>query len=492
MKKKDVQQRRIHVQSATATRESDQELEKRLLQTLCRMKSEASYDAIPERRSANYKPNVWKYDFIQSLNATKFDEEEHKNRAEKLKEEVKLMFAKSMEVLAKLELIDIFMKLGLSILFEKEILEALDSIHYHTLEEDLYATALCFRLLRLHGHEISQDIFRGFMDGNGSFSKSKCRDIKGLIELFEASHLALQGENILEEAKGFSNGILREAYSTLDGELAEKVAHILELPSHCRLQWFQVKWHLKMYERNKDINSSTTINLLCELAKLNFNMVQATHQNELKEVSRWWENLGLFGKLNFARDRVIESFMTGLGLVYDPKQSSYRKWIAKATALVIVMDDIYDVYGSLEELQHFTNAVDRWDSKEIQHLPDYMKIFFQVLYDTTNEMADEIRNEKGWNQVLPYLKKVWADHTKAILMEAKWYNEGYIPSLEEYLSNGWMTSGCLVLGVLSFFSIMNEVSHEMEHFLENNHQQILHDPCLILRLLNDLSTHKVN
>ncbi|KAK0599779.1 hypothetical protein LWI29_008538 [Acer saccharum] len=76
------------------------------------------------------------------------DEEEQKNQAEKLKEEVKLMFAKSMEVLSKLELVDILMKLGLSILFEKEILEALDSIatpikiNYHTLEADLYATAL--------------------------------------------------------------------------------------------------------------------------------------------------------------------------------------------------------------------------------------------------------------------------------------------------------------------------------------------------------------
>ncbi|KAI9169918.1 hypothetical protein LWI28_019488 [Acer negundo] len=47
-------------------------------------------------------------------------EEEHKNRAENLKEEVKLMFAKSMEVLAKLELIDIFMKLGLSILLRRK------------------------------------------------------------------------------------------------------------------------------------------------------------------------------------------------------------------------------------------------------------------------------------------------------------------------------------------------------------------------------------
>ncbi|KAK1557298.1 hypothetical protein Q3G72_021994 [Acer saccharum] len=110
------------------------------------MKSEASSDTMPERRSANYKPN----------------EEEDKNRqAEKLKEEVKLMFGKSVELLAKLVFIDILMKLGLSILFEKEIIEVLDTIaasikiNNYTLEEDLYATALCFMLLRLHGHEMS-------------------------------------------------------------------------------------------------------------------------------------------------------------------------------------------------------------------------------------------------------------------------------------------------------------------------------------------------
>ncbi|KAH7568888.1 hypothetical protein JRO89_XS06G0067700 [Xanthoceras sorbifolium] len=454
------------------------------------MKPEASDTIPPRRRSANYKPNVWEYDFIQSL-ATNFDEEEHKSRAEELKEKVvKMMFAKSVEVLAKLELIDMLMKLGLSILLEKQILEALDSIaasikiNNHSIEQDLYSTALSFRLLRHHGHEISQDIFKGFMDENGTFSKSKCRGIEGLIELFEASHLALEGENILDEAKCFSNGILREAYSTLDGELAEKVAYVLELPSHWRLQWFEVKWNINMYEKNKDMNT-----ILLELAKLNFNMVQATHQNELKEVSRWWKNLGLSGKLNFARDRVIESYMTGLGLVSDPKQSSYRKWFAKAIALVIVIDDIYDVYGSLEELQHLTNAVDRWDFNENQNLPEYMKIFFQALYDTINEMAHEIEDEKGWNQVLPYLKKVWADHTKALLMEAKWYNEGYTPSLQGYLGIGWITSGCLVLGVHSFFSIMNEVSDEMEHFLETN-QQIMYDPCTIVRLWNDLSTSK--
>ncbi|KAL5774424.1 hypothetical protein ACOSP7_011981 [Xanthoceras sorbifolium] len=412
------------------------------------MKPEASNTIPPRQRSANYKPTLI--------------------RAAELKEKVvKLMFAKSVEVLAKLEIIDMLMKLGLSILLEKQSLDSIAAsikIHNHSIEQDLYSTALCFRLLRHHGYEISQDIFKGFMDENGTFSKSKCRDMKGLIELFEASHLALEGENILDEAKCFSNGILREAYSTLDVNLQRNGS--------------KSKWNINMYEKNKDMNT-----ILLELAKLNFNMVQATHQNELKEVSRWWKNLGLFGKLNFTRDRVIESYVTGLGLVSDPKQSSYRKWFAKAIAFFfLVIDDIYGVYGSLEELQHLTNAVDG--------LVLYIKTFFQALYDIINEMAYEIEDEKGWNQVLPYLEKMWADHTKALLMEAKWYNEGYAPSLQEYLGIGWITSGCLVLGVHSFFSIMNEVSDEMEHFLETN-QQIMYDPCTIVRLWNDLSTSKI-
>ncbi|KAL5772376.1 hypothetical protein ACOSQ2_012300 [Xanthoceras sorbifolium] len=398
------------------------------------MKPEASNTIPPRQRSANYKPTLF--------------------RATELKEKVvKLMFAKLVEVLAKLEIIDMLMKLGLSILLEKqcwesnpipdtaEVIKSSIKIHNHSIEQDLYSTALCFRLLRHHGYEISQDIFKGFMDENGTFSKSKCRDIKGLIELFEASHLALEGENILDEAK---------------------LAYVLELPSHWRLQWFEVKWNINMYEKNKDMNT-----ILRKLAKLNFNMVQATHQNELKEVSKWWKNLGLSGKLNFARDRVIESYMTGLGLVSDPKQSSsaqtYLKPSTKGIALVIVIDDIYDVYGSLEELQHLTNAVDGV----------YIKTFFQALYDIINEMAYEIEDEKGWNQ--------WADHTKALLMETKVYNEGYTPSLQEYLGIGWITSGCLVLGVHSFFSIMNEVSDKMEHFLETN-KQIMYDPCTIAEL----------
>nr|UFQ06454.1 alpha-farnesene synthase [Zanthoxylum ailanthoides] len=454
----------------------------------CQMKSDAVNNVIPPRQTANYKPSIWKYDFIQSLHS-KYNEEGYRSQSEKLKDDVKQMFLDAADVLAKLELIDRICKLGLSSLFEEQIREALDTIAYvnnvtSCLEEELYATALCFKLLRQHGYEISQDVFNGFMNENGTFSMSKCADIKGLIELFEASYIAFEGESILDEAKVFSRNSLKGIHSSLNGtdQLAQRVAKVLELPSHWRVPWYEVRWQINLYEKEKHMNK-----VLLELAKLNFNMVQATLQKDLMELSRWWRNLGLIENLNFSRDRLVESFLCAVGLVHEPKFSCFRKWLAKVIIFVLVIDDIYDIYGSLEELKHFTNAVDRWDSRDIQHLPECMKRSFQALYETTNEVANEIQKEKGWNRILPHLRKVWADFCKALLVEAKWQKNGYSPSLQEYLSNAWISSSGTVLSVYSFFSIMNEVNEETANFLELN-KDLLYNSSLIIRLCNDLGT----
>lgn len=134
----------------------------------------------------------------------------------------------------------------------------------------------------VHAHINYLDMFIDFMDETGTtFSTSKCTDIKGLIELFEASHLALEGENILDEAKVFSGGTLKGIYSSLNTDLAQTVARVLELPSHWRVPWYEVRWQINSYEKEKHMNT-----ILLELAKLNFNIVQATLQNDLRELSR--------------------------------------------------------------------------------------------------------------------------------------------------------------------------------------------------------------
>ncbi|KAK0580164.1 hypothetical protein LWI29_037317 [Acer saccharum] len=423
---------------------------------------------------------------IAKLQHRNLEEEYYKSRAEKLKEDVKQLFVEAFEVLSKLELIDSLMKLGLSNLFEEEIREALDTIasmknieNLCGVEEDLlYATALYFRLLRQHGYEISPDIFSGFMDEKGRFSTSKYTKIKGVIELYEASHLGLEGENILVKAKALTTKTLKCSVpsSALDSNLITKtVSHALELSAHWRVYWFDVKWHINMYENDRDMNQ-----ILFELAKLNFNMVQATLQNDLRGISRWWRNLGLIENLNFTRDRLVESFMCVVGLAFQPKLSNFRKWLTKVIVFILVIDDIYDNYGSLEELQDFTNAVDRWDSKEIhEHSRNCIKLCFQALYDTTNQIAYEIQKEKDWKQ--------WAEFCKALFVETKWYNEGYTPTLQEYLSNAWISSSGTVLAVHSIFSIMNEPTEEMAHFLDKN-QDLVYNSSLIIRLCNDLAT----
>lgn len=75
---------------------------------------------------------------------------------------------------------------------------------------------------------------------------------------------------------------------------------------------------------------------------------------------RWWKNLDLLPVLTFTRDRVVESFLWAVGVAYEPQYASLRKWLTKAIVLVLIIDDVYDIYASKHELDHFTTAVERY------------------------------------------------------------------------------------------------------------------------------------
>lgn len=88
--------------------------------------------------------------------------DEYRKLFEKLIEEVKIYIsAETKDLVAKLELIDSVRKLGLANHFEKEIKEALDNIAAIESDnlgtrDDLYGTALDFKILRQHGYKVSQ------------------------------------------------------------------------------------------------------------------------------------------------------------------------------------------------------------------------------------------------------------------------------------------------------------------------------------------------
>ncbi|KAA8536404.1 hypothetical protein F0562_028882 [Nyssa sinensis] len=166
----------------------------------------------------------------------------------------------------------------------------------------------------------------------------------------------------------------------------------------------EARWFIDVYERRPDMNP-----VLLELAKLDFNIVQITHQNDLKYTTSWWKSTCLGEKLSFARDRLMENFLWTVGVIFEPQYGYCRRMSTKVNALITTIDDVYDVYGTLDELELFTNAVERWDINAMEQLPDYMKICFLARYKSINEMAYDVLKHQG-SDIISYLKK--ADELK--------------------------------------------------------------------------------
>lgn len=74
---------------------------------------------------------------------------------------------------------------------------------------------------------------------------------------------------------------------------------------------------------------------------------------------RWWKDLKVPTKFPFARDRIVECYFWTLGSYFEPHLSVGRKMLTKVIAISSILDDIYDAYGTFEELQVLTPAIQR-------------------------------------------------------------------------------------------------------------------------------------
>ncbi|XP_059313800.1 (R)-linalool synthase TPS5, chloroplastic-like [Lycium ferocissimum] len=439
------------------------------------------------RRSGNYKPTMWDFEYIQSVN-NDYTGEKYMKRFNELKKEMKNMMVEGSQELEKLELIDNLQRLGMSYHFKDEIMQILRRIHRNAATGDsLYDTALKFRLLRQHGFDISQDIFNDFKDENDNFKQSICSDTKGLLQLYEATYLSTDTETTLKNATKFTVAHLKNyadnQYCATDDNnlMVELVLHALELPRHWTMPRLETGWYISIYERMSDANP-----LLLELAKLDFNIVQATHQEDLRILSRWWKNTCLAEKLPFSRDRLVENLFWAVGTTFEPQHSFYRRMITKVIVFIAIIDDIYDVYGTLEELEVFTDAIERWDTKVMEELPEYMKVCYLALFNIINEVAYEVLKEHGIN-VLPYLAKSWADLCKSYLREARWYYNGYKPTLKEYMDNAWISIAVPMVLVHALFLVSDSITKEAVESL-NNYPDIIRWSATIFRFADDLGT----
>ena len=52
-------------------------------------------------------------------------------------------------------------------------------------------------------------------------------------------------------------------------------------------------------------------------------------------------------------------------MYFEPKYLWARRFLTKIISMTSVIDDIYDAYDILEELKHFTEAIERFENSKI-------------------------------------------------------------------------------------------------------------------------------
>ncbi|CAI0550442.1 unnamed protein product [Linum tenue] len=394
-----------------------------------------------------------------------------------------------------LELIDDIQRLGLAHRFESGIKKALDNLAFiidgcNTMgNKSLHEVALGFRVLRQNGYFVSQDVFMDLVSNKDEALLKGCgqEDVRDMLSLYDASYLAYQGEDILDKAREHAterlNTFLMEISSSNgDENMEELVRHSLEVPLHRRMVMLEARWYIEAYKKKEGANMA-----LLELAKLEFNMAQSVLQGDLKVSSRWWNNLGLAKELSFSRDRLVECFFWTVGMMFEPRFSSCRKALTQVTSFITIIDDIYDVYGTMDELELFTDAVERWDINVMSSMPKYMKLCFLAFYNTINEMGYEALKNYGHNTI-PYLTKAWAGMLKAFLKEAKWSSkECNPPTFSEYMENAWISVSGAVILVHTYCHLDDELSDDNINYSKEalchlmNSNKMLRWPSIIFR-----------
>ncbi|KAK8329474.1 hypothetical protein V6Z11_A11G322400 [Gossypium hirsutum] len=430
-----------------------------------------------KRPSANFHPNIWRDIFLSSP-TTKVDPKT-KLQHEGLKEEVRRMIKVAMddELLYKLRLIDTIKRLGVSYHVEREIEEMTK------LSRLLLFNFDC--LERMDLVFLPVEWFNKLKDDEGNFNMSLTSDVKGLLELYEASHLRVHGEDILEEALGFTTTHLglAKAAGTIEYPLSALVSHALYQPILRGLPRLEARRFISIYRDDVSHNK-----MLLKFAELDFHLLQTSHREQLSKISRWRKGLDLPTKLPFVRDRLVESYFWIMGVYFEPQYSFAREILVKTLVMASIMDDTYDAYGTLEELQLLKNAIQRWDVDYIDQLPEYMKSFYKPLLDFYGE-EEEAMIKQGKSYRVKYAKDVFKQLSESYFVEAKWCNENYVPTMKEYMRNAVVSAGYIMLIVTSFVGMGDFVTPEIFNWASNN-PKIIYASSIIARLLNDVTSHK--
>ncbi|CAL1358034.1 unnamed protein product [Linum trigynum] len=416
-----------------------------------------------------------------------------------LKEEVRKMVTAAEDdnqlpaIVEKLRVIDAVQRLGVGYLFEKEIEEALEKVHAlgdepFTIEDNttahLYNAALRFRLLRQQGLPVSSDGFRKLKDSEGRFKEWLASDEQGLLSLYEAAHVAVHGEGILDEALSFATKTLKSILPQLDTSFQKQVKFALGLPSWKCVPRSLTRNYIDFYSEDASHNHK-----LLRFAKLDFNLLQKLHRQELHDISEWWKNLNVTTNFPHARDRVVECYYWIYAVYFEPKYQLARVMCTKIISMLSLLDDTCDNFATVEEVKMLTEAIESFHVRALETLPETMKNLFRIIIDLYDEIEIELA-KTGPTFAVDYAKDELKKICRAHLAEVQWRTKDHVPTLEEYKIDAYVTSGFPILCTSALVGMGADIATIQAFEWVTNEPKMVRAASVISRIQNDIVSHK--
>ncbi|XP_050232515.1 ent-kaur-16-ene synthase, chloroplastic-like [Mercurialis annua] len=254
-----------------------------------------------------------------------------------------------------------------------------------------------------------------------------------------------------------------------------------------------MRWAIEQQKTNsvQHLKTSSGINEnnneLLALAIQRYNFCQSLYQKEYKDLERWIK-VCRFDELKFARVMLLYCYYPNTAVIVPPELADARISIAKNCIVATVIDDLFDVGGSMEELENLVQLVERWgEASTIGYCSEKVEIIFSAFEDMIKEL-DVIAFKHHGRSVEHHLVKIWHELLKSMMKEAEWTRENATPSLNEYLENAYISFAlgpiCHITTYFLGITLPEEVMTGSQIY------DLFKYVSLVGRLLNDLKSFK--
>ncbi|GKE14044.1 Ent-kaur-16-ene synthase, chloroplastic-like protein [Tanacetum coccineum] len=196
-----------------------------------------------------------------------------------------------------------------------------------------------------------------------------------------------------------------------------------------------------------------------------------------------------FDQLKFVRPGITaQLYIAAVLTLPSPELLDARISYAKSCIFAVVFDDFFDAGGSLDELVNLIHCVEKWNinvdtdccSEEVRIL--FLALKAEVFW--TRDKAFKLQARDITSDVI----ESWLHVTKAMLREHIWARDSYVPTLDEFVENGYVA---VALGPIVLPPLLLMTPNLSKEIIQSSEYQKLYKiTSTYCRLVNDIRTVK--